>query len=155
MYWCLTRTGLYLSVESYVTCVNLLFSNSRVQSYIGRGRLLDLRTEVQTVPPDEDVGHVGIRRSSEWDFPRRRALFTSDGAYSGSSESDTSEGHVDRPPEGQYDADRRTEEGHDEDGVEDLGFPPKTLERALTQLRQERLPHGVRNHEKTTSGAGG
>ena len=37
MYW----TGLYLSVECYVTCVNLLFSNSRVQSYIKRGRLLD------------------------------------------------------------------------------------------------------------------
>ena len=55
MYWCLTRTGLYLSVECHVTCVNLLFSNSRVQSYIKRGRLLDLRTEVQTVPPDEDV----------------------------------------------------------------------------------------------------
>ena len=30
----LTRTGLYLSVKYYVTCVNLLFSNSRVQSYI-------------------------------------------------------------------------------------------------------------------------
>ena len=59
MYWCLTRTGLYLSVEYYVICVNLLFSNSRVQSYIKRGRLLDLRTEVQTVPSDEDVGHVG------------------------------------------------------------------------------------------------
>ena len=58
MYWCLTRTGLYLSVECCITFVNL-FSNSRVQSYIKRGRLLDLRTEVQTVPPDEDVGHVG------------------------------------------------------------------------------------------------
>ena len=32
---------------------------SRVQSYIKKGRLLDLHTEVQTVPPDEDVGHVG------------------------------------------------------------------------------------------------
>ena len=58
MYWCLTRTGLYLSVEYCVTCVSL-FSNSLVQSYIKRERLLDLRTEVQTVPPDEDVGHVG------------------------------------------------------------------------------------------------
>ena len=43
MYWCLTRTGLYMSVEYCVTCMNLLFSNSRVQSYIKRGRLLDLR----------------------------------------------------------------------------------------------------------------
>ena len=30
-----------------------------MQSYIKKERLLDLRTEVQTVPPDEDVGHVG------------------------------------------------------------------------------------------------
>ena len=30
-----------------------------MQSYIKRGRLLDLQTEVQSVPPDEDVGHVG------------------------------------------------------------------------------------------------
>ena len=74
---------------------------------------------------------TGIQGSSQW------ALFTSDGTYSGSSESDTSEGHVDRPPEGQYDTGRRTEEGHDEDGVEELGFPHKTLERVVTQLRQE------------------
>ena len=75
MYWCLTRMGLYLSVEYYVTCVNLLFSNSRVQSNIKRGRLLDLRTEVRTVPPDEDVGHVGnvpVRR--RWVQPARRPV---------------------------------------------------------------------------------
>ena len=30
-----------------------------MQSYIKKGMLLDLCTEVQTVPPDEDVGHVG------------------------------------------------------------------------------------------------
>ena len=60
MYWCLTQTGLYLSVDCYVTCVNLLFSNSRVQSYIKKGRLLDLRTEVQTLPLDEDVGTSAI-----------------------------------------------------------------------------------------------
>ena len=69
---------------------------------------------------------TGIWRSSQWDFPPRRALFTSDGTYSGSSESDTSEGHIDRPPEGQYETGRRTEEGYDEDGVEELGFPHKT-----------------------------
>ena len=73
-----------------------------------------------------------IWRSSQWDFPRRRALFTSDGTYSGSSESDTSECHVFRPPEGQYATGRRTEEGHDE-----LGFSHNTLERVVTQLQQE------------------
>ena len=67
-------------------------------------------------------------------FSAEAALFTSDGTYSGSSESDTSEGHVVRPPEGQYATGRRTEEGHDEDGVEELGFSHKTLERVVTQL---------------------
>ena len=79
----------------------------------------------------------GIRRNSQWDFPRRRALFKSDRTYSRSPESDTSEGHVDRPPEGQYETGRRTEERQDEDGVEELGFPHKTLERAVTQLQKE------------------
>ena len=51
--------GIVLVRKCYITSVNLLFSNSRVQSYIKKGMLLDLRTEVQTVPPDEDVGHVG------------------------------------------------------------------------------------------------
>ena len=80
---------------------------------------------------------TGIRRNSQWDFPRRRTLFTSDGTYSRSPESDTSEGHEDRPPEGQYETGRRTEERYDEDGVEELGFPHKTLERAVTQLQKE------------------
>ena len=57
-------------------------------------------------------------------FSRRRALFTSDGTYSISSEIDTSEGHVDRPPEGEYEAGRKTEERQDEDGAEGLCFPP-------------------------------
>ena len=80
---------------------------------------------------------TGIRRNIQWDFPRMRALFTSGGTYSRSSESDTSEGHEDRPPEGQYETGRRTEERQGEDGVEELGFPHKTLERAVTQLQKE------------------
>ena len=95
----------------------------------------------------------GIRRNSQWDFPRRRALFTSDGTYSISSESDTSEGHEDRPPEGQYETGRRTEERQDEDGVEKLGFPHETLERAVTQLQKEL--DDCRDHEKTDAGTGG
>ena len=67
----------------------------------------------------------------------RRALFTSDGTYSGSSESDASEGHVDRPPEGQNGTDRRTNERKVEGGVEELGFPHKSLERTVTQLQKE------------------
>ena len=51
--------GIVLVHKCYITCVNLLFLNRRMQGYVKRGMLLDLRTEVQTVPPDEDVGHVG------------------------------------------------------------------------------------------------
>ena len=80
---------------------------------------------------------AGMRRNSQWAFPRRRALFTSDGTYSISSESDTTEGYVDRPPEVEYVAGRRTEERQDEDDMEGLGFPHKTLERAVTQLQKE------------------
>ena len=64
-------------------------------------------------------------------------MFTSDGTYSGSYGSDTSEGHVDRPPEGRNGTDRGTKERQVEDGVEELGFPRKTLERAVTQLQKE------------------
>ena len=85
---------------------------------------------------DRILGITGIG-SSQWDFPRRRALFTSDGIYSGSYGNDTSQGHVDRPPEGQNGTDRGTKERQFEDCVEDLGFPRKTLERAVTQLQKE------------------
>ena len=80
---------------------------------------------------------TGISRNSQWDFPRRRALFTSDRTYSGSYGNDTSEGHLDWPPEGQNGTDRGTKERQVEDGVEELGFPRKTLERAVTQLKKE------------------
>ena len=50
---------------------------------------------------------------------------------------DTSEGHVVRPPEDQYDTGRRTEGRHDKDVMEELSFPHRTLERVVTQLRQE------------------
>ena len=88
---------------------------------------------------------TGIRRNSQWDFPQRRALFTSDGTYSGSSESETSEGHVDRPPEGQYETGRRTEERQDQDGVEELGLPHKTLERVVTQTTQTNAARNSRS----------
>ena len=86
---------------------------------------------------DRIPGLTGINRNSQWDFPRRRALFMSNGTYSGSSESDTSEGHVDRPPEGQNRTDGMTNLRQFEGSEEELGFPHKTLERAVTQLKKE------------------
>ena len=37
--------------------------------------------------------------------------------------------------------------------MEELGFPHKTLDRAVTQLQREL--DGIRDHEKTDAGAGG
>ena len=62
MYWCLTRTGLYLSVEYCITCLDLLFSNHREQVYIWMAKMLDLR--------------IGIELWStldQWDAPLWRA----------------------------------------------------------------------------------
>ena len=100
--------------------------------------MTDRDRETEGRKTDDRIPEItGKSRNSQWDFPRRRALFTSDGTYSRSSESDASDGHVDRPPEGQYETGRRTEERQDEDGVEELGFPHKTSERAVTQLKKE------------------
>ena len=70
-------------------------------------------------------------------FSAEASLFTSDGTYSGSSKSYTSEGHVDQPPEGQNGTDRRTNERQIEGSKEELGYPHRTLERAVTQLQKE------------------
>ena len=70
----------------------------------------DRDRETEGRQTDDRIPEItGISRNSHLDFPRRRALFTSDGTYIRSSESDASEGHVDRPPEGQYETGRRRE----------------------------------------------
>ena len=73
MYLVYTPDGIVLVRGDYVTCLNLLFSNRRVQIYIQKRRLLDMRTDVRTDPPAEDVEHVGdvlVRR--RWvQFARR------------------------------------------------------------------------------------
>ena len=43
-----------------------------------------------------------LRRDNQWDIPRKRALFISDGPDSTTSGSDIPEGHSDRPPEVGY-----------------------------------------------------
>ena len=61
---------------------------------------------------------ASIHRNSQWDFPRKRALFTSDGPDSATSESDTPEGHADRPPDVEYSKRWTTEKRQDEGGTE-------------------------------------
>ena len=80
---------------------------------------------------------TGIHRNSQWDFPQKRALFTSDGLDSTTSESDTPEGHTDRPPDVEYSKRRMTEKRQDEGGTERLGSPYMTLEMAVMQLQKD------------------
>ena len=104
----------------------------------GQGRTADEERGAEGRLADDRIPEItGIRRNSQWDFPRRRALFMSDGTYSITSESDTPEGYVDRPPQVEYLERRMTEERQDEGGMERLGFPHRTLERAVTQLQKD------------------
>ena len=80
---------------------------------------------------------TGIHRNSQCDFPRKRALFTSDGPDSTTSGSGTPEGHIDRPPDVEYSKRRMTEKQQDEGGTEILGSPHMTLEMAVTQLQKD------------------
>ena len=113
----------------------------------GLGFTLHFRSQWRTV--DEERGAegrpvcdripeiTGIRRNSQWDFPRRRALFTSDGTNSMTSESDTPEGYADRPPELEHLERRMREKRQDEGGTERLVSPHMTLERAVIQLQKD------------------
>ena len=89
-------------------------------------------------PADDRIPEVtGIHRNSQWDFPRKRALFTSDGPDSTTSESEIPEGHADRPPDVQYSERWMTEKRQDEGGTERLGSPHMTLEMAVIQLQKD------------------
>ena len=63
----------------------------------GRKRQAGGRLAVKQIPD----GTV-LRRDNQWDIPRKRTLFISDGPDSTTSDSDILEGHYDRPPEVEY-----------------------------------------------------
>ena len=67
-----------------------------------------------------------LRRDNQWDIPRKRALFTSDGPDSTTSGSDIPEGHSDRPPEVRP---------QDESGTEGQCSPSRQLEIAVVCRR--------------------
>ena len=79
---------------------------------------------------------TGMHRNSRWDFPRKRALFTSDGSDSVTSSSDTPEDHADGPPDVEYSERLMTAKIQDEGGTERLGSPHMTLETAVIQLHK-------------------
>ena len=80
---------------------------------------------------------TGIHRDSQWDTPRKRALFTSDGPDSTRSGSDTPEGHADRPPDVEYSERLMTDRRHDEGGTERPCSPHIKLEMAVIQLQKD------------------
>ena len=66
------------------------------QDYRSQRRVAGEQRRVQGRPAGDLISEVtGIHRNSQWDFPRKRALFTSDGTDSMTSGSDTTEGYAD------------------------------------------------------------
>ena len=72
-----------------------------------------------------------LRSDNQWDIPRKRALFISDGPDSTTSGSDITEGHSDRPPEVEY------SEIQDDSGTEGLCSPSRQLEIAVVRLQKD------------------
>ena len=76
------------------------------------------------------------RRDSQWDIPRKRALFTSDGLDSTTSGSDIPESHSDRPLEVEYSDRLISGRPQDEGGTEGLCSPNRQLEIAVVRLQK-------------------
>ena len=73
------------------------------QDYRSQWRTADEERGAEGRPAVDQIPEItGICIDSQWDFPRRRTLFTSDGTNSRTSKSDTPEGCADRPPEVEY-----------------------------------------------------
>ena len=83
--------------------------------------------------PEEMDGHG----DSRWDFPWKRALFTSDGPDSTTFDSDTPESHADRPPDVEYSERLMTEKRQYEGGTERLCSSYIKLEMAVMQLQKD------------------
>ena len=83
--------------------------------------------------PDETV----IRRDSQWDIPRKRVLFISDGPDSTKPGSDIPESHSDRPPEVEYSERLISRRPQDEGGTEGLCSPNMQLEMAVVRLQKD------------------
>ena len=78
-----------------------------------------------------------LRRDNQWDIPRKRALFISDGPDSTTSGSDILQGHYDRPPEVEYADIPISGRPQDENGAEGLCSPKRQLEIAVVRLQKD------------------
>ena len=78
-----------------------------------------------------------LRSDNQWDIPRRRALFISDGPDCMTSGSDILEGHSDRPPEVEYPEILISGRLQDDSGTEGLCSPSRQLEIAVVRLQKD------------------
>ena len=78
-----------------------------------------------------------LRRDNQWDIPRKRTLFISDGPDSTTSDSEILEDHYDRPPEVEYADIPISGRPHDENGAEGLCSPSIQLEIAVVRLQKD------------------
>ena len=85
----------------------------------------------RSVSRQSDTGRNGY----QWDIPRKRALFTSDGPDSKMSGSDIPESHSDRPPG--YSERLISRRPQDEGGTEGLCSPNMQLEMAVVRLQED------------------
>ena len=107
------------------------------QDYRSQRRAAGEKRGVEGRPANDQIPEVtGIHRNSQWDFPRKRALFTMDEPDSTTPVSGTQEGHMDRPPDVEYSNRRMTEKRQDKGRTERLGSPHMILEMAVTQLQK-------------------
>ena len=105
---------------------------TRTEQPAGRKRGAGGRPAVDRIP-EETVAH----RDSQWDIPRKRALFTSDGPDSTTSGSDILERHADRPPEVGYSKKPISRRPQNEGGTEGRCSPNMELEMAVIQLQKD------------------
>ena len=104
----------------------------RTEQPAGRKRRAGGRPAVDRIPA-KTVAH----RDSRWYIPRKRALFTSDGPDSTTSDSDIPENHADRPPEVECSEKLISGKRQDEGGTERLCSPNIELEMAVIQLQRD------------------
>ena len=95
-------------------------------------RVVKAEQEVKQIPD----GMV-LRRDNQWDIPRKRALFISDGPDSTTSGSDILEDHYDRPPEVEYSDIVISGRPQDESGTEGLCSPSRQLDIAVVRLQKD------------------
>ena len=115
---------------SHENCVDQDSASQWTEQPAGHKRRAGGRPAGDRIPEE-----TGRHRDSRKDIPWKRALFTSDGPDSTTSDSDIPEGHADRPPEVKYSERLTSAKRQDEDGTEVLCSPHMELK--MIQLQRD------------------